>query len=119
MLLGRGLEVVLKGAVVELHRAKGLGDERVVVLVRAGLDQGDVERGVVFLESGGNDTACQATADDEVVGHVSVILRATADRGFAAALKAEDTENETEILLEYRTRKERLPHSAYRAISSP
>ena len=67
--LGDSFKIVLKRAVVKLHRAHRLGDEWVVVLIRARLNQGDVERRMVFFETRCQDTACEPTTEDEVVGH--------------------------------------------------
>ena len=64
ILLRNSLKVVLEMAVMKLHSAHWLGDEWVVVLIRTGLDHGDAERWIVFFE-----TACEPTAQDEVVGH--------------------------------------------------
>ena len=54
---------------MELHCAHRLGNEWVVVLVGASLNEGNAERRLVLFETRGQDTACETTAYDEVVGH--------------------------------------------------
>ena len=59
---------------MELHCAHRLGDEWVVMLVGASLNDGNAERGFIFFETRGQDTACEATAYDEVVGHINKLI---------------------------------------------
>lgn len=69
MFLGDRFKIVLERAVMQLHGTHRLGDKWVVVLIRAGLNQSDVEGRMVFLETRCQDTACEPTTEDEVVGH--------------------------------------------------
>ncbi len=55
---------------MELHCAHRLGDEGVVVLIWASLNDGDAERRIIFFETRCQDTACESTSQDEVVGHI-------------------------------------------------
>ena len=69
MLLRDTFEVVLERAVVELHCAHRLGDERVVVLIWTGFNHGYAERWVVFFETRCQDAARESTPENKIVGH--------------------------------------------------
>ena len=69
MLLRDTFEIVLERAVVELHCAHRLGDERVVVLIWTGLNHGYAESCIVFFETRCQDAARESTAENEIVGH--------------------------------------------------
>ena len=53
VLLGNGSKIVLETAVVELHCAHGLGDERVIMLIWAALNDRNAERSIIFFEARG------------------------------------------------------------------
>ena len=69
MLLRDTFEIVLERAVVELHCAHRLGDERVVVLIRTGLNYGYAESWIVFFETRCQDAPRESTSENEIIGH--------------------------------------------------
>ena len=71
MFLRCGLEIILEITVMQLHCAHGLGDERMVVLIGASLNESDFEGRVIFFKTRGQNTASEATTHDQVVRHDS------------------------------------------------
>ena len=61
--------IVLERAVVVLHCAHRLDDERVVVLIWTGLNHGNAESRLILFEMRCQDAARKSTTENEIVGH--------------------------------------------------